>query len=322
MVFIASGENRRVHLMIGCAGFASRALEIRTATMASAENATDVISRRVRPSRRHQRTESRQPSRRRSRPKWQHWRKSWNDTDRRRRSPNPHRSPWRPADDWIIRRRPRGNQKTLKAGLDQAKAASDESVPLSKRIRAGLKAANDRVQETEQSIVVAQQSLEQHRAKVVEIEKSLQERPNHLDQLHRQAAAEASHGAEEGHSITHSGPRWHHQALSPRGEGQSQESCRPLRGRTQSRGTHAEWMAQVGPRHLVLGQEHRLEAGRCDEDAAQARTAGWPCGITPAKRNALKAKTDSSLADVGGHVCSGAQALGTGVGLASTWLAE
>ena len=59
-----------------------------------------------------------------------------------------------------------------------------------------LKAANDRVQETEQSIVVAQQSLEQHRAKVVEIEKSLQERRNHLELLHRQAAAEASHGAE------------------------------------------------------------------------------------------------------------------------------
>ena len=96
--------------------------------------------------------------------------------------------------------------KTLKAGLDQAKAASDESVLLSKRIRAGqnqiamherdLKAGNDRVQETEQSIVVAQQSLEQHRAKVVEIERSLQERRNHLEQLHRQAAAEASHGAE------------------------------------------------------------------------------------------------------------------------------
>ena len=81
--------------------------------------------------------------------------------------------------------------KTLEAGLDQAKAASDESVFLSKRIRAvqnqiamherDLKAANDRVQETEQSIVVAQQSLEQHRAKVVEIEKSLQERRNHLE---------------------------------------------------------------------------------------------------------------------------------------------
>ena len=41
--------------------------------------------------------------------------------------------------------------------------------------------------------------------------------------------------------------------------------------------THAEWMAQVGPRHLVLG-----------------------CGFTPAKRNALKAKTDSSLATSAG----------------------
>ena len=94
----------------------------------------------------------------------------------------------------------------VKAGLDQAKAASDESVPLSMRIRAGqnqiamherdLKAANGRVLETEQSILAAQQSLEQHRAKVLEFEKSLQERRNHLEQLHRQAAAEASHGPE------------------------------------------------------------------------------------------------------------------------------
>ena len=94
----------------------------------------------------------------------------------------------------------------VKAGLDQARAASDESVPLSKRIRAGqnqiamherdLKAANDRVLETEQSILAAQQTLEQHRAKIVEIERSLQERRNHLEQLHRQAAAEASHGPE------------------------------------------------------------------------------------------------------------------------------
>ena len=96
--------------------------------------------------------------------------------------------------------------KTLKAELNEAKAVSDESVALSKRIRAGqnqiamherdLKAANDRVQEAEQSIVAAQKSLEQHRAKVGDIEKALQERRNHLEQLHRQAPAEASHGAE------------------------------------------------------------------------------------------------------------------------------
>ena len=58
---------------------------------------------------------------------------------------------------------------------------SDESVPLSNRIRAGqnqiamherdLKAANDGVQEAERSIVAAQKSLEQHRAKVEDIEK-------------------------------------------------------------------------------------------------------------------------------------------------------
>ena len=57
--------------------------------------------------------------------------------------------------------------RSLKAELDQAKAASDESVPLSKSIRArqnqidkherDLKAANDRVQE--RSIVAAQKSF-------------------------------------------------------------------------------------------------------------------------------------------------------------------
>ena len=89
--------------------------------------------------------------------------------------------------------------KTLNAELDQAKAASDESVRLSKRIPAGqnqiamherdLKAANDRVQEAEQSIVAVQKSLEQHRAKVEDIEK---ERRNHLQQLHRQTSSSRS----------------------------------------------------------------------------------------------------------------------------------
>ena len=64
--------------------------------------------------------------------------------------------------------------------------------------------------------------------------------------------------------------------------------------------THAEWMAQVGPRHLVLGQEHRLEAGRCEEEAGNLERQGWRCGFSPAKRNALKAKTDSSLATSAG----------------------
>ena len=63
--------------------------------------------------------------------------------------------------------------------------------------------------------------------------------------------------------------------------------------------THAE-LAHVGPRHLVLGQEHRLEAGRCDEEAAKLERQDWRCGFTPAKRNALKAKTDSSLATSAG----------------------
>ena len=88
----------------------------------------------------------------------------------------------------------------------QGRVGPGKGKPLGKRIRAGqhqiamhgrhLKAANDRVQEVEQSIVAAQRSLEQHRATVEDIEKALQERRNHLEQLHRQVVAEASHGAE------------------------------------------------------------------------------------------------------------------------------
>ena len=44
---------------------------------------------------------------------------------------------WRIADDWIVRRRPPGDQDGSKQRLDQAKAASDEFLPFSKRIRAG-----------------------------------------------------------------------------------------------------------------------------------------------------------------------------------------
>ena len=47
-------------------------------------------------------------------------------------------------------------------------------------------------------------------------------------------------------------------------------------------------------------REHRLEAGRCDEEAAKLERQGWRCGFTPAKRNALKAKTDSSMATSAG----------------------
>ena len=58
-----------------------------------------------------------------------------------------------------------------------------------------LKAAKERVEEAERN-VAAQKILEQHRAKVEDIEKALQERWNQLEHLHREAAAEASHGAE------------------------------------------------------------------------------------------------------------------------------
>ena len=197
----------------------------------------------------------------------------------------------RPADDWFFRRRSPGNQNAQKAGLDQAKAASDESVPLSKRFRAGqnqiamherdLEAANDRVQETEQSIVVAQQSLELHRARVLEIKKSLQERRNHLEQLHRQAAAEASHGS-EATPAANPGPRWRHQTLAPRGEGLSQESCRPLRGRTQSRGSSEG------------GSRTSDERKRWSLTSLEISTIGrTPC-LTPVPRHESRRDTASS----------------------------
>ena len=89
--------------------------------------------------------------------------------------------------------------KSLKAELDQVKAPSDEYVLLRKRIREGQNQVamhESELKAAEQIIVAAQKSLEQHRAKVEDIEKAPQERRNHLEHLHRQAAAEASHGAE------------------------------------------------------------------------------------------------------------------------------
>ena len=95
--------------------------------------------------------------------------------------------------------------KSLKAEVDQAKAASEESVPLSKRIRAGQnqketsKRPTSVCRKPNKTSLLPKKSLEQHRAKVENIEKALQERRNHLEHLHRQAAAEASHGAEATH---------------------------------------------------------------------------------------------------------------------------
>ena len=264
--------------------------------------------------------------------------------------------------------------KTLKAGLDQAKAASDESVPLSKRIRAGqnqiaiherdLKAANDRVREPEQSIVAAQQSLEQHRAKVVEIERSLQERRNHLEQLHRQAAAEASHGARP-----LSCKSWYQMESPSTCPRRQRTASRKLqtsmrknakRRQQQKRRPHAQrkkrWSLTSSetsitgrilrltplPRHesrrvSTRYCRHKPEATQRDWQSCGRRMGpsgprtqsgwrmwghdiwcwvrnigwrlagvtrkprqGWRCGFTPANRNALKAKTDSSLATSAG----------------------
>ena len=54
-------------------------------------------------------------------------------------------------------------------------------------------------------------------------------------------------------------------------------------------------MAHEGPRHLVLGQKHRLEASRCQEEAGNLEHQGWLCGSSPVKRSA-STKSESSMA--------------------------
>ena len=112
--------------------------------------------------------------------------------------------------------------ESLKAELDQAKAVSDESVPLSKRIRAGqnqiatherdLKAARERVEEAERSIVAAQKSFQQLRAKAEDIEKALQERRTQLEHLH-QTRGGRSVPRSRSHTAGNHVPRRNHQAL-------------------------------------------------------------------------------------------------------------
>ena len=65
--------------------------------------------------------------------------------------------------------------RSIRAELDQEKAASDESVPLSRRVRSGqnqiamheidFKAAKERVEQAEQNLVAAHSGLEQSKAK-------------------------------------------------------------------------------------------------------------------------------------------------------------
>ena len=56
----------------------------------------------------------------------------------------------------------------------------------------------------------------------------------------------------------------------------------------------------------MLGQEHRLEAGRCDEESGKVERQGWLSGFSPAKRSAMKAKSEPPMATSAGNC--GAQA--------------
>ena len=93
-------------------------------------------------------------------------------------SPTTTRQSRRSKQDWTRQGRPVTNPCPSARGFGQARIPTIECRRLSR------------------ALWPLSSSLEQHRAKVVNIERSLQERRNHLEQLHRQPAAEASHGAE------------------------------------------------------------------------------------------------------------------------------
>ena len=63
-------------------------------------------------------------------------------------------------------------------------------------------------------------------------------------------------------------------------------------------------MGTSGPRtrrHVVLGQEHRLGAGRCDEEAGKSSNVKAGCVVSRQRHAfALKTKTESSLATSAG----------------------
>ena len=210
--------NRRVRSMIGCAGSAPRPQGIRTATMASAENATDATSRRVRPSRRGPRSENRQPSRPRNRPEWRGWRRLRQTTKKSEESSQqeadaPSKAEFKKAIMAFGQLQTVGHFandhpaiRSLKAQFDQAKAASDESVLLSKRIRAGQNQIAMHERDLKAARGACGRGRAKHRGCPEELgaatghsgkrrKKALQERRTQLEHLHRPAAAEASHVA-------------------------------------------------------------------------------------------------------------------------------
>ena len=86
--------------------------------------------------------------------------------------------------------------------------------------------------------------------------------------------------------------------------------------------THREWMAREGPQHLVLGQEHRLEAARCDDESGKLEREGWRCGFTSAKRNAVRVKSESAMATSAGTFVAAPKHWGLGMGVADARLAD
>ena len=143
--------SRRVRLMIGCASSAPRALGIRTATMAPAENATCHLAKgegfKARSEKREPPTKSTKESAtvpalekeleqlRQATKKSEE--SSQQETDASKAAYNMAIKPFGQLQTAGLFLDDHPAIKTLKAELDQAKAASDESVPLSKTIRAG-----------------------------------------------------------------------------------------------------------------------------------------------------------------------------------------
>ena len=85
--------------------------------------------------------------------------------------------------------------------------------------------------------------------------------------------------------------------------------------------THREWMAHVEPRHIVLGQEHPLEAGRCEEQA-EARAPRLALRFLTRETQCSEDEIRCIAGDVGRYFRRSAQALADGVAVAGARLAE
>ena len=85
---------------------------------------------------------------------------------------------------------------------------------------------------------------------------------------------------------------------------------------------HREWVAHIGPRHLVLGQKHRLEAGRCEEGSRETGAPRLALLLLTRETQRLEGKIRVLDATSAGTFVAAPHALGAGMGTANAQLAE